>query len=92
MAEPITFTDAEGNIHVIPPMAQGPAHLATPEELQKDIVGYTNPNLHRRIDPQPREEPEVSPREYLLSVGGVDSYRMTKITTHDENSTTSEIP
>lgn len=32
-------------------MAQGPAILATPEEIAKETdPGYTKPNLHRRID------------------------------------------
>ena len=31
-------------------MAQGQAKLATEEDLQRDAVGITNPNLHRRID------------------------------------------
>lgn len=31
-------------------MAQGPAKLATEEDLAKDRVGVTKPNLHRRID------------------------------------------
>ena len=31
--------------------AQGQAKLATPEDLEKDAIGVTKPNLHRRIDP-----------------------------------------
>ena len=45
------------------PIAQGPAKPATAEDLQRDAVGITNPNLHRRIDDTPIE-PESE--EYLL--------------------------
>ena len=31
-------------------LAQGQAKLATEEDLQRDVTGITNPNLHRRID------------------------------------------
>lgn len=47
---------------------------------------YTNPNLHRRIDPQDRESPEESRRQYMLSIQNLNSYRLTKINTYgDEN-------
>lgn len=74
-------------------MAQGPAVLADEEALQKDAKGLTHPNLHRRIkiDKTVGEE-EYLPREYKLSVQGVDSYRSTKTFVHDEESTTTETP
>jgi len=31
-------------------LAQGPAKLATEEDIQRDESGITKPNLHRRID------------------------------------------
>lgn len=31
-------------------LAQGQAKLAIEEDLQRDAVGITNPNLHRRVD------------------------------------------
>ena len=34
----------------VPATAHGVAKPVTPEERAKDEVGYTNPNLHRRID------------------------------------------
>lgn len=33
-----------------PKLAQGEAKLATEQDIQKDLMGITNPNLHRRID------------------------------------------
>ena len=36
-----------------PKLAQGQAVPATPEDLERDAVGITNPNLHRRIDDTP---------------------------------------
>ena len=50
MYQPFDFTDDEGILHRFRPMAQGYATLATAEDREKDAVGYTNPNLHRRID------------------------------------------
>ena len=38
-----------------PQLAQGPAKPATPEDLERDATGITNPNLHRRIDNTPVE-------------------------------------
>ena len=92
MAEAITFTDAEGNVHVIQPMAQGLAVPADAEALAKDAVGYTHPNLHRRIQATDRELPELSPRYHELIVGGVNSYRYAKINLHDDSSTDTEVP
>lgn len=77
-----------------PKLGQGPATIADDESLAKDDLGFTHPNLHRRVDasePNP-ESGEVSPREYSFGIYGVDSYRTTKVNTHDEESTTCEIP
>ena len=64
--------------------AQGPAKLATEEDLVKDAIGITDPNLHRRIDN------EMSPgMNYSLLVGGVNSYRNTEKHTTDPDS---EVP
>lgn len=68
--------------------------LADEDALEKDEIGYTHPNLHRRIDPQEPspDSGEVAPREYRLNIYGKNSYRTTVINTHDEDSETSEIP
>lgn len=72
----------------IPKTAQGNAKLITEDP---DV---TTPDLHRRIDNDrtPLQEGEVAPDTYILNVSGVDSYRYTKRTTHDGESTTSEVP
>lgn len=75
--------------------AQGVATTPlTPEEQEKDDIGFTNPNLHRRVDPQTPSDPkEVAPRKYTIGVyDKLHSYRTTEITYHDEESTTCEIP
>lgn len=78
-----------------PKTAQGLMKPASEEDLQRDAHGYTDPNLHRRLDikePTP-ESNEVAPREY--EIGVFDSYQSTRLTTihyHDEESETSEIP
>ena len=68
-------------------------------------VGYTNPNLHRRIEddlpPAGSNYPFVHYDQYgvpykqsfVLGIwDGVNSYRTTTTYTHDEESTTCEIP
>lgn len=76
-----------------PMMGQGPAKVASAEDEARQEVGFTNPNLHRIVDPQdPQDELEVRPRDYILSIQGYDSYRTTEVFYHDEESTTSEIP
>lgn len=55
-------------------------------------LGYTNPDLYRKIDPTARLEPEVAPRDYKLGIYNKDSILTTYISTHDELSTTDEIP
>ena len=68
--------------------------------------GYTHPNLHRRIDLDPVVDPEKDypflprneegvPYKQDIKLGvwdGLHSYRTTTIYTHDEESTTCEIP
>lgn len=93
-----TYTDPEGNILPYPTIGQGPATLADEDDLARDALGFTNPNLHRRIDPHDppvAEDPlnqEALPRSYNLQIQNVHSYRTTHINTHDEESVTSEIP
>lgn len=56
------------------------ARPANEEELIKDQEGYTNPNLHRRIDPQEIDTTktgEVDEREYILEIHAGNSYRTT---------------
>lgn len=75
-------------------MAQGPATTPlTVDEQAKDDIGYTNPNLHRRVDPQQPTDPDkVKPDSYQLGIYGTNSYRTTTTYYHDEESTTCEIP
>lgn len=78
-----------------PKTAQGTAVPADAEALALDAHGFTNPNLHRRIDPQQPAagSAETAPRDYLIGVyDGLHSYRTETIHYHDEESTTSEIP
>lgn len=73
----------------VTPIGQGPAVAADAEALAKDAVGYTHPNLHRRIS-TPTEG--TNNHHYELGIYGTDSYRTTEVILHDEESTTSEIP
>ena len=84
------YLDPETGVMVEP----NTSHLADEDELEKDGIGFTHPNLHRRIDPQQPEEDsgELQPRSYTVNIYGGDSYRTTTIYVHDEDSETSEIP
>ena len=69
-------------------------------------MGYTHPNLHRRIDQNPeipqgsnypfvkyREDGTAYPQHVVIGVwDGRNSYRTTTTYTHDEESETCEIP
>lgn len=75
-------------------------HVLDPDDpedakaLAKDAAGFTHPNLHRRTDPQdpPEGSSEIAPRDYNFTISGTQSYRTTRISTHDESSETSEVP
>lgn len=77
-----------------PKVGQGPAVIASAEDLQKEEIGFTHPNLHRRIDPQAPAEgsEELKPRDYKLGIYGVNSYRTTAIHCQDDESDTVEVP
>lgn len=92
------YKDTDGDTHTYPVIGQGPAKKASDKDLARDELGYTNPNLHRRVDPQEPKKAdnplnqEVAPRDYQLDIQNVHSYRTTKINVHDEESTDCEIP
>lgn len=62
------------------------------ESLKLDRHGLTNPNLHRRIDVEGFESPSVAPTQIQFGTYNLNSYRFKNVITHDEESTTSEIP
>ncbi len=73
---------------------QQPAKLIEPNsiEAERDANRFTSPDLHRRIDPQSVEAPELLSRTYELSIRNKHSYRVTHVYTHDEDSIYSEVP
>jgi len=77
----------------MPRMGQGYAVPADEEAIRRDLVGFTAPNLHRRvIQPTDVEPGEVKPREYQLLVNGHNSYRITTQHVHTEYGDENEIP
>lgn len=131
----------------VPTIGHSAAVPADNVALDKDIIGFTHPNLHRRINVQstkyecrqitsgehsgkiglyleddsgdfevlvnvyesyPRRKDaeeavrqffaaqlppgELKPRNYELFISGTHSYRTTEIHTHDDDSTTTELP
>ncbi len=77
------------NITEIPKMGQGPARETDEDDIKRDELGFTHPNLHRRIYTQPDC---TANHKYSIGIYGYNSYRTTEIITHDEESTDSEIP
>lgn len=92
------YEDSEGERFLYPRYGQGPGRLANETELARDALGFTNPNLHRRVDPQQppiAEDPknqELLPRDYTFNIQNLRSYRTTHTNTHDEESIDSEVP
>jgi hypothetical protein len=66
-------------------MGQGSAKPADDAALALDETGFTNPNLHQRIDPQ-------GDASYGTGIYNLNLYRTKTLSTHDEESTTCEIP
>lgn len=75
-----------------PHTAQGVAKPATPRDIELDELGYTHPDLHRRVDPT-HPDTEVADRKYTIGVyDGIHSTRTVQQYFHDEESETCEIP
>lgn len=75
------------SIPTVEPMAQGDmTQITDPDsvEWKRDEVGFTHPNLHRRVD----SENTI----YKISVHGLNAYRVEDIQTHDEETELTEIP
>lgn len=65
---------------------------ASQDDLNRDRVGFTNPNLHQRLDVQPPQKPELFPREYSETIQGIYLLRTTTKHYHDEENNPDEIP
>lgn len=92
---PFEYVDDEGNHHWFLPMGQGPATFRDATALAKDRLGYTHPNLHRRIDNAIKyvlpDGTEVN-ATYALSINDKNSYRTTQYQLHSESDNESEVP
>ena len=86
-------------------MASGVAKPASIEEIAKDEHGYTNPNLHIRIDQDPdipvgsdypfvhyRPDGTAYDQHVVVGTYGLECYRTTTTYIHDEESDEDEIP
>lgn len=85
MLNTINYTTTDGQTHTLVFMGQGVAKIADADDIAKDEHGFTNPNLHRRINNQ-------DDKSYTIGIYGLNSYRTTKTVTHNEDSTTTEVP
>lgn len=82
------YLDVENNLHLYPSDSYPPAYPASEEDLDRDEVGFTDPNLHRRVDPRipvdadDAQGNEIAPRNYNLQIHNLFSYRTTEKITH----------
>ena len=104
-----TYEDSEGVIHEYPVMGKGPAVIVSSEtdgdvtvyrqdDYDRDVTGFTNPNLHRRIDagapPRPTDpnydptKPDSVDRSYLNQELKPRSYEFTVGGVHSYRTTT----
>lgn len=65
---------------------------ALQEDLNRDDVGFTHPNLHQRLEVQPPEGDELFSREYSEAIQGIYLLRTTTRHYHDEDNNPDEIP
>lgn len=65
-------------------IGQGPAQPATEAEISFDELGYTTPNLHRRIDSRldDQDTEEITPKDYKFTIQGLNSHRYSRKTFH----------
>lgn len=88
MSDRMSVYDAITENPEYPEFAQGPSEKVQDGsvEMRRDSgTGFTNPNLHKRIDnTTPNEESEGHRREYSLGVYSRHSIRNTETITHYE--------
>lgn len=63
------------DVRAYPTMTQGPWVITNPNDRARDTLGFTNKNLHRRLDPKLPEgtyRAELEPRNY----DGIHPYRL----------------
>lgn len=99
---PLVFTqanihDENGNLNIITRRniyTYEPAYTPLNDyDIFREYIGYTNPDLHRRIDQNGYfEEPSIEPEKYEIGIRGIYSYRGTDKTYHDEKSRYDETP
>lgn len=73
----------------------GDGHKAVPldeDDKIRDDIGFTNVNLHRRVDPKDMEDGEIALRSYTLYIQGTDSYRTTEYIYYDSDVNPNCIP
>lgn len=73
---------------------QGKGVLASEEDKIRDVNGFTNPNLHRRVElhaPDPLSK-ELKPRTYKFNRHSVYESQLMEQHYHDEENNESEIP
>ena len=76
---PISKTSTKEFVEI----GQNTSRPVNSNEQHLDDLGYTNPNLHRRIDVTlPKDVKELVPRKYRLEIDHYNSYRNVEVTTH----------
>lgn len=73
----------------IPALAQGEMYPIEDDSIEEErdlVVGFTNPNLHKRMNS------DTGDVTYKFGIYGTNAYRYTETSEHDEESETCEIP
>jgi len=73
----------------VQPLAQGPPREVSPEDIARDLIGFTHPNLHMRVVRPSTHTPTI---RYYFGIFGFNNWRTVIVPVHEEGSTTSEIP
>lgn len=75
----------------IVPIRQGNMKPLTSEDQQRDNIGFTNVNLHHRIDPHTYDE-EFQPRDYDILISSTHEFRTIETFPIDFENNEAEIP
>ncbi len=67
-----------------PDKLPGVAQPANDEDMNKELTGYTNPDLHRRVEDKPTLGDDMISKSYTIQIVKKNSYRSTDISYHCE--------
>ena len=75
----------------IPSVGQGPGRPANAEDIQRDDIGFTNPNFHQRVDITQLPD-ESKPKDYTLRLQSTNYFRIVESFPLSDQDESLEIP